>query len=313
MHGSTLMFGNIQSALNPHGPEAAGIAEITWILVGGGAAIFALVLTLAALAVFGRRPWLASEAMIIGGGIALPVVVLSALLIHTLLAVPRLPARLTADLVIEVTGHQWWWQIRYLDARNGVEFTTANEIHIPVGREIELRLRSADVLHSFWVPALAGKLDLIPGKDNRLRLSADRAGTFRGQCAEYCGGPHAQMALFVVAEDPALFETWRNAQRLPQGEAIGVEAARGKALFLGHCTACHTVRGTSADGELGPDLTHFASRSSLGAGILPNHPGTVAGWIGGSQHLKPGNLMPEFRSFNSAELQALVAYLGSLR
>lgn len=303
------MFG-IQSALNPHGPEAAGIAGITWVLVGGAGIIFVSVMLLAAIAVFGRRPWQAGEGLIISGGIVLPAVVLAALLINSLRAAPRVPAGQAPDVAIEVVGHQWWWEVRYLDARGETEFATANEIHIPAGRLVELKLRSADVLHSFWVPALAGKLDMIPGKDNRLLFSANAAGVFRGQCAEYCGGPHAQMAFFVVAEEPRRFEAWRTAQ-LRQRD--GDESHPGRHLFLSHCASCHTVRGTTAAGKLGPDLTHFASRFSLGAGILPNHPGTVAGWITGSQHLKPGNLMPEFRQFDGEQLRALAGWLETLR
>ena len=307
------MIADIQSALAPGGPEAAGIAEITWVLVAGSALIFAAVLILALLAVLRPRPWLGSTRFVVAGGIVFPVVVLSALLIYTLLATPRLSAAGPADVVVEVTGHQWWWEVAYLDDRGENDFTTANEIRIPVGQVVELRLRSADVLHSFWVPALAGKLDLIPGKDNRLRVAADDAGTFRGQCAEYCGGPHAQMALYVIAEDPVVFDAWRVAQRAPQRGIDGPAAAAGKELFLAHCASCHTLRGTAAEGELGPDLTHFASRISLGAGILPNHSGTIAGWIAGNQRLKPGNLMPEIRNLDSDELRTLADWLGTLR
>lgn len=299
----------MQSALDPHGPEAAGIAEIAWVLAGGGAVIFALVLTLAAMALFSPRPWLSGQALIVAGGIVFPALVLSLLLAYTLRVAPRPGTEGPADLAIEVIGHQWWWEVRYLDAGDDTDFVTANEIHIPVGRSVEIRLRSADVLHSFWVPALAGKLDLIPGKDNRLRLAADAPGVFRGQCAEYCGGPHGRMVLFVVAEEAPRFAAWRTAQRQPQTGGDGA----GRALFLSRCAVCHTVRGTPAQGRLGPDLTHFASRLTLGAGLLPNHRGTVAGWITGGQHLKPGNLMPEFRQFDSRELHSLTAWLEQLR
>jgi cytochrome c oxidase subunit 2 len=297
----------IQSALAPHGPEAAGIAEIAWLLFGGGAALFALVIALAAYAVIRPRRWLARPELVVAGGIALPVVVLSALLLYTLYVSPR-PTAGPVELRIEVVGHQWWWEVHYLDEDGAIGFSTANEIRLPVDRVVEARLRSADVLHSFWVPALAGKLDLIPGRDNYLRFAASRAGIFRGQCAEYCGGPHAQMALLVVAQHDDEFHRWRAAQHAPRQ----TDDSHGEALFLAHCGNCHTVRGTEAAGRLGPDLTHFASRLSLGAGILPNTAGTVAGWIAGSQHLKPGNLMPEFRGFDGAELRALATYLTSL-
>lgn len=299
-----------QSSFAPAGPEAAAIAEITYVMVAAGAGIFVLVLVLAALALVARPAWLSGRRVVVVGGIVFPVVVLSALLAYALLKPARLAAGAPADLVVEVTGHQWWWRVHYLDAAGELDFATANEIRIPVGAVVELRLASADVLHSFWVPALAGKLDLVPGKDNRMRIAADRAGVFRGQCAEYCGGPHAQMALYVVAEEPAAFDAWQSTQRKPQPPAT--EFAAGRDVFTSYCFACHTVRGTSADGELGPDLTHFGGRLALGAGILPNDAANVAGWIGSNQHLKPGNLMPEFRALAPRELDALVAYLGSL-
>lgn len=300
----------IQSALDPHGPEAAGIAEIAWVMIGGGTAIFALVLALTLLAMRAPRRWLANERLIVGGGLAFPLVVISGLLAYTLVVSPRLAASRPADVVVEVIGRQWWWRVDYLDAAGRPDFTTANEIRIPVGYVVEVRLETVDVLHSFWVPALAGKLDLVPGRDNRLRIAADRPGKFRGQCAEYCGGPHGLMAFFVIAESPERFEAWRAAQRRPQG---GAAPSRGSRIFLAHCASCHTVRGTPAAGALGPDLTHFASRVSMGAGILPNDTGTVMAWIATNQHLKPGNLMPEFPLFTGEELQALAAYLGELR
>jgi cytochrome c oxidase subunit 2 len=294
----------IQSALHPAGPDATVIAEITWVLFAGAGAIFVLVMALAAWAVLKPPAWLARRGAIVAGGIAFPLVVLSALLVYSLIRANALSAGEPA-LRVEVTGHQWWWRIAYLSADGTVDFVTANELRIPVGQRVEIRLRSADVLHSFWVPSLAGKLDLIPGKDNRLLLSASRAGTFRGQCAEYCGGPHAQMAFFVIAEDEAGFERWRQRQRQP--------AALSSEIFNARCAACHTVRGTSAAGTLGPDLTHVGGRVSLGAGILPNNRGALAGWIASSQHIKPGNLMPSFRELSAGELQQLAAYLEALK
>jgi cytochrome c oxidase subunit 2 len=272
------------------------------VLFVGATLIFVLVMALAALAVWGRPAWLASERMVLAGGIAFPFVVLTALLAYslTLNSAPSAPP----ELRIEVVGHQWWWQVRYLDAQGAPDFETANEIRIPAGAEVEIALASADVLHSFWVPSLAGKLDLVPGKDNRLRLVASRPGMFRGQCAEYCGGPHAQMALFVVALEKSAFEEWRALQRRP--------AKSSHALFEARCAACHTVRGTAARGTLGPDLTHVGSRVSIGAGILPNNRGAIAGWIASSQHLKPGNLMPSFGELRGEELTALAAYVESL-
>jgi cytochrome c oxidase subunit II len=292
----------IQSALNPQGPDAALIAEISWVLFAGAALIFGAVMALAAYAVFAKRESaarLSPRLLLVGGGIVFPAVTLLALLVYSLVRAASLHPEDAHALKIEVIGEQWWWRVRYAG------FETANEIRIPVGRPVELVLRSADVIHSFWVPVLAGKLDMIPGRSNRLRLRAGQPGEFRGQCAEYCGGPHALMALFVVAQEPAQFEQWLDAQRRP--------ATQSNDVFVSSCGACHTVRGTPAAGVLGPDLTHVGSRLSIGAGLLPNNAGALAGWIASSQHLKPGNLMPEFRHFSGEELQALAGYLERLR
>ena len=288
----------MQSALNPIGPDAAIIAEISWVLFIGGAVIFVAVMALAAAAVAGKLR-LAEKPLIVVGGIVFPLVTLSALLVYGLVRAASLHPVAAAPLRIEVVGQQWWWRVRYPG------FETANEIRIPVGRPVELVLRSADVLHSFWVPVLAGKLDMVPGKENRLRVRADRPGEFRGQCAEYCGGPHAQMALYVVALPEDEFAQWAAAQHRP--------AQSTHPLFASHCAACHTVRGTPAAGVLGPDLTHVGSRLSIGAGILPNNAGTIAGWIASSQHFKPGNLMPSFEHFSGEELRTLARYVESLK
>lgn len=298
----------MQSALTPRGPAAEQIASIAWVLFIGGGALFVLVMALAAWALWvrpERRAWLAQKAFVVVSGIVLPVVLLSALLAYVF-ASGALTHRTDepAALRIEVTGEQWWWRVRYLDASGHADFDTANEIRIPAGQSVELSLASADVIHSFWVPSLAGKVDMVPGRSNRLRLIAGAPGVFRGQCAEYCGGPHAQMALYVVAEGPERFAAWREAQKRP--------AKGSSSLFLARCAVCHTVRGTQAAGRRGPDLTHFASRRSIGAGVLPNTQSAVADWIVASQHLKPGNLMPEFRDLEAEELRALAAYLASL-
>jgi cytochrome c oxidase subunit 2 len=296
-----------QSVLDPQGPAAAAIAEIAWVVFAGGIAIFILVMALTAWALFApppRRAWLARHGVVVAGGIAFPVVVLASLLVYTFLFRDAVHGAEGA-LRIEVIGHQWWWRVRYLDAAGGRDFETANEIRIPAGRPVELVLGSADVLHSFWVPNLAGKLDMVPGRVNRLRLQADRAGVYRGQCAEYCGGAHALMAFHVVAEDAGRFEEWRSQQR--------ENAAAPHPLFLSRCASCHTVRGTEARGTLGPDLTHLGSRISLGAGILPNNRDSLARWIVSSQHIKPGNLMPATDGLAPEELRDLVAYLEGLK
>jgi cytochrome c oxidase subunit 2 len=302
------LLDGIQSALNPQGPDAAVIAEISWVLFAGGAVIFFAVMALAAWAVFGKRAStarLSPRVLIVGGGIVFPVVTLFALLVYSLVRAASLHPVDPAALRIEVVGEQWWWRVHYLDAEGRRDFATANEIRVPAGRPVELLLKSADVIHSFWVPVLAGKLDMIPGRTNRLRLRAERPGEFRGQCAEYCGGPHAFMALYFIAETPERFEQWAEAQRRA--------ATASNPLFTTHCASCHTVRGTKAAGLLGPDLTHVGSRRSIGAGLLPNNAGALAGWIASSQHLKPGNLMPAFQSFSGEELRSLADYLENLK
>jgi cytochrome c oxidase subunit 2 len=311
----TSLFDGVQSALAPRGPAAAEIAQIAWVLFAGAAVVLAVVLALTAYAVFARRERaarLSPRRLIVGGGIAFPAIVLSALLVWTVAR--GMPAALGGEaLAIEVIGEQWWWRVHYLDADGRRDFATANEIRIPAGRTVELRLASADVVHSFWVPALAGKLDMIPGRTNRLRVRADRPGEFRAQCAEYCGGPHALMALYVLAEPPEAFDRWAAEQRQAAASPASELQQRGRALLLANCATCHTVRGTPAAGRRGPDLTHVGSRRSIGAGLLPANAGTFAAWISSSQHLKPGNLMPSFESFGAEDLRALAAYLESLR
>jgi cytochrome c oxidase subunit 2 len=290
----------MQSALNPAGPTAALIAELAWVLFAGGALIFAGIMALAAYAVFSdKRSKLSPRALIVGGGIAFPVLVLSALLVYSLVRMSTLQAGGEPALRIEVIGEQWWWRVRY------PQFETANEIRIPVGKLVELELKSGDVLHSFWVPALAGKLDMVPGRTNRMRVQADQPGEYRGQCAEYCGGPHALMAFFVVALPSEDFDNWAAKQREP--------ASQENESFNKTCAGCHTVRGTAAAGVLGPDLTHVGGRRTIGAALLPMNRGALAGWIASSQHLKPGNLMPSFIMLPGDELSALAEYLEGLK
>lgn len=211
---------------------------------------------------------------------------------------------------LEVTGHQWWWEIRY-DGAPQQTFTTANEIHVPVGAPVLIKLRGADVIHSFWIPALTGKTDTIPGRTNIAWLQADRPGVYRGQCTEYCGEQHAHMAIAVVAEAPAAFQIWREAQ-LKDAAAAAPSSLLGQRIFVQRCGSCHTVRGTEAGGVSGPDLTHLMSRRTIAAGLLPNTTGALAGWISDPQSLKPGALMPPTR-LSASELDAVRAYLETLR
>jgi cytochrome c oxidase subunit 2 len=261
-----------------------------------------------------RRRRFGSNGFIIGGGIVFPMVTLTVLLAYGLSVSARDDERPgTAPLRIDVIAQQWWWRVRYLDDAGELAFVTANEIRIPVGRPIELTLTSGDVIHSFWAPNLAGKLDAIPGIVNRLRLQADAAGVFRGQCAEFCGPAHALHAFYVVAQTPEEFAAWFERQRQPARPPDTAVLRRGRELFLANgCGGCHTVRGTPAGGTIGPDLTHVGGRRSLAGGILPNNAGTMAGWIADSQTLKPGNHMPSFKTLDGESLRALAAYLESL-
>jgi cytochrome c oxidase subunit 2 len=307
----------VQAVLAPAGPHAERLADLAWLVFAGGTLIFVAVLVAIALAARGpdaARAVLGSSRTIVAAGVAFPVVTLTALLIHGLRIENRIFTGAGEALPIEVIGQQWWWRVRYLDERGRRAFETANEIRIPVGRPIELRLTSADVIHSFWVPNLAGKLDMVPGRENRLRLQADRPGVFRGQCAEYCGGAHALMAMHVVAEEPAAFDAWVARQREPAPEPASEAARRGRELFLAHgCGLCHHVQGTGAAGRFGPDLSTVGSRLHLVSGMLPNHRGALQGWIASAQQIKPDNLMPSYHTIPGTDLQALGAWLESLR
>jgi cytochrome c oxidase subunit II len=305
-----------QAVLAPAAPGAADIAALGVRMFAGGAAILALVLALLGLALFGgERPrrWLRRESSVVLLGLVFPGVALSALLLHGLVTTRALLADDGApDVVVEVVGEQWWWRVRY--SEGGPAFETANQIHLPADARVELRLRTADVIHSFWVPRLAGKVDMIPGRVNRLRLRTGAPGTYRGQCAEYCGGAHARMAFHVVVQSAAEFRSWREREASAALEPRDAHRQRGRDAFLAAgCGGCHAIRGTAANGVLGPDLTHVGARAYLAAGMFPNHAGTLAGWIASSQHLKPGNGMPSQNVFQGAELRALADYLVSLR
>lgn len=236
----------------------------------------------------------------------MPLVVITVVLGFTLVAMARLANAPTEDqLIVEVDGHQWWWEVRYPDL--GV--VTANEIHLPVEQPILLRVRSVDVIHSFWIPSLAGKIDLLPDKTNTMSFSASEPGTYRGVCAEFCGLQHAKMRLtaFVTADEE--FDEWARQQAQP----ATVEASRGEELFLSAaCPDCHTVRGTPADGSIGPDLTHLASRTTLAAGTLPNGTEDLTAWVRNPHEFKEGVEM-EAAELSEADLADLIAYLESLQ
>ena len=308
--------GGSQSALSAGGPEADRILVLTWVLFIGGAIIMVATTALAVAAIYGRAPvrrWLSREAIVTAGGIVFPVVVLSALLAYGLLVLRAGGSTPDDDaLHISVVGEQWWWRVVYDDGAGGT-FEMANEIRVPTGTPVVLTLTTADVIHSFWVPRLAGKLDMIPGRANTLTFTASEPGISRGQCAEYCGGAHALMAFNVVAMEPADFDRWFEKESGPAEPPTGPAERQGQLVFLSSgCGGCHAVRGSAASGRVGPDLTHLASRTSLAAGILPNNPEALSRWIVDNQHIKPGNLMPPYEIFNAGELDALSSYLAGL-
>lgn len=307
----------VQTPLDPMGEQAGRIALISWVLFIGGIVIFLLVMGLLSFALLAParvRAAMASRRFVIGGGILFPAVTLVVLLAWSL-GISRalvLPGA-EAPLRIEVIGRQFWWEVRYPDSGEGA--VTANEIHLPVGREVELHLSSGDVIHSLWLPNLHGKMDMIPGRVNVQRLRADVPAVLRGQCTEFCGVQHSLMAFWAVAVPEAEFEAWLLRQRTPVAPPATPELAHGMAVFgEAGCGACHTVRGTEWQGRLGPDLSRVGSRLSLAAGVLDNHRGTLAGWIAGAQDIKPGNAMPAYgRTLDGPELLALAAWLESLK
>lgn len=301
--------------LDPAGPFAGPTTVVAWVLFAMGAVVLLLVLVAVGLALFGPRQWrgrLGATRLIWLGGLAFPVVVLSGLLIYGLSTTSQLSHEpRPGEMRIRVTGEMWWWRVAYLDEQGREVFQDANEVHIPVGQPVVFELDSADVIHSFWVPRLGGKRDMMPGRRNYLRLQADQPGAYGGQCAEYCGGPHALMGLVVVAHEPAAFETWR--ARQSTASAGAAVAGLGRDVFArAGCGACHTVAGTEFNGLAGPDLSHVGARRTLGAGILPNNQGTMAGWISDSQSLKPGNRMPSYPVLTGEELRAVSAWLDGL-
>lgn len=304
--------------LDPAGPHAAEIAKLSWLLIIVVAVIFIAVCAALVVAIFGNSTWrnnLARHVSILIAGFAIPVVVLTALLAYSLVLTRSLSDDANASsLRVQITGEMWWWRVDYLDSNGQKTLRDANELHIPVGKTIALELVSADVIHSFWIPQLGGKKDMIPGRRNILYLSADKPGTYAGQCAEFCGGAHALMGFVVIAHEQDDFARWISSRKANPAAPKDALAQKGAALFLKlGCAACHVVRGTPANGEAGPDLTFVGARQKLGAGILPNNRGTLAGWVADSQAIKPGNRMPRYTMISGSELQAISAYLEQLR
>ena len=322
--------GGIQNAINPAGPQANNLSRLWWLFFIVCSIVFVLVMIALLLSLRNRTRESLSETQpvlelpqeperrrrnVVISAVTVTVIVLFVFLIASFSAGRSMTAELANKngLTIEVTGHQWWWEIRYTDVDASNIFTTANEIHIPVGVPVMFTLHGADVIHSFWVPNLAGKKDLIPGKVNTIWLQADKPGVYRGQCAEYCGLQHAQMALWVVAEPQEQFAAWRQTQTQTSIPPASDSQKRGQQVFLSStCVMCHAINGTPAGSNIGPNLTHIASRSTIAAATMANTRDHLAQWIKDSQSIKPGNKMPQ-NNLSDADLQSLIDYLQSLK
>ena len=318
----------IQSALHSAGPQAARIERLWWLIFWVAVAVFVSVIAVLSGAV-GRAhsksagmpaPLLDTSGpdgtakKIIGVAVAITVIILFVLLVDSVIAGKNETQSLVSKnpVAIEVTGHQWWWEVRYPNNDASQILVTADEIHIPVGVPVVINTAAQDVIHSFWVPNLNGKRDLIPGYSTAFWIQADKPGIYRGQCAEFCGIQHAKMAFYLVAQSNQEFQQWYQQQLQSAPEPTTDQLRHGRDVFVSNqCVMCHTIRGTIAGSRVGPDLTHIASRMSLGAGTLPNNVGNLAAWIADPQGIKPGCRMPP-NELSGDDQQALLAYLETL-
>ncbi|HEV2325993.1 MAG TPA: c-type cytochrome [Terracidiphilus sp.] len=324
-----------QSIFNEHGPAARSIGSLSWAMT-----ILFLVTTLImgillGIAFYRRRGTLAEhepidadggQIWIAIGGIAIPLIVLTVLFVVGLSLMSDFPIHgmpgmpNSSQMVrsmkpqILIMGHQWWWEIHYLNDDPSKAFITANELHLPAGIPVNIEVRTADVMHSFWIPALNGKVDLIPGQPNYIRMMASQPGVYRGQCAEFCGDEHALMRLLAVVQKPSDYNAWLAEQLKPGAQPTTQEAKEGEQVFLsGPCSMCHTVRGTTAGGSVAPDLTHIGSRRMIASDVYPNNDAYLEAWITHAQSLKPDSLMPDLPDFTGEQLTDLVAYLRQLK
>ena len=308
--------GDPPSILEPKGPGAERVEGLWWPMLWISTAVFLVVLAFLVVAVFkarrkdakpdDRARW--GEPFIVVAGVIVPALILAAVFLFSLREMNALSAEgEDANLTIEVFGRMWWWEARY---PNGA--VTANEIHIPVGEPVRLKLATRDVLHSFWVPQLQVKTDMINDQVNEMWLEADEPGRYRGLCAEFCGLQHANMLFYVVAEQPDAFQAWLDNEARPAVEPAGATESQGREVFLNStCAGCHAIRGTDAVSERGPDLTHLARRETIAAGILPNDRENLTRFIVNPQDVKPGAIMPP-TDLSGEELEALLDYLQSL-
>jgi cytochrome c oxidase subunit 2 len=313
-----------RSALSPAGPAARTLARLGWPLLVGFLAVSAIMWGLIAWVAWRRTGTLEEHAppdakgglrWVAIGGFVIPGAAFAAAFVGTLNSMSAFPMdhHPHHDAEIRVLGHQWWWEVQYRIGEPNQYVVTANEVHIPVGQPVDLQLVSADVIHSFWAPRLHGKVDLIPGMDNRIRIQADQPGMYHGACAEFCGLQHAHMAFAVIADPPAQYAQWAARQRMSAvAPQVTGQLQEGAAVFQSSCGACHAVRGSDALGRLGPDLTHVASRLTIGAGTYDNTAPNLDAWIRDAQAMKPGVLMPVM-DLHQRDVAAVVAYLQTLR
>jgi cytochrome c oxidase subunit 2 len=313
-----------QSSLDPHSSQALHLANLIWFFLLVCGAIWVAVVAALCMAVLRRRSGTDSvpeedspqqhrrKSIVVGGLVVLTVVILAAFGLSSFYATRDFAWTDTQTLTLKITAQQWWWQVEYQNKDAHQVLVTANEIHIPVGRPVTLELDAADVIHSFWVPNLMGKQDMIPGRKNFITLRADRPGLFRGQCAEFCGLEHAKMAFLVFAEPQAKFEAWRRHQLQAAQPPGDPKRKRGLDIFVhGPCASCHAIAGTEAGGQNAPDLTHFGGRATIAAGLFHNTPQNLERWLADPQEVKPGSNMPEV-PLSPTDRAALVAYLEGL-
>jgi cytochrome c oxidase subunit 2 len=314
-----------QSALDPHSAAAQHLAQLFWFFLVVCAVVWLLVVLALIVVLRRRRPEVdgapeedlpqatRSKSIIVGALVGTTAVILTIFAVASFYATREITWPKKHVLTIKITAQQWWWQIDYQNQDPSQTVELANEIHIPVGRPVTLDLEAADVIHSFWVPDLMGKQDMIPGRKNTLTIQADKPGVYRGQCAEFCGLQHAHMAFWLFAEPAGTFEAWRKHQLEPAKMPGAALRRRGMDVFMkGPCATCHSIQGTDADGQTGPNLTHLAQRATIAAGLLRNTPQELARWIADPQALKPGTNMPQV-PLSAAERTAVVAYLEGLK
>jgi cytochrome c oxidase subunit II len=324
-----------QSIWNTHGPAARSIGSLSYAMTILFLFFIIVMWTLFAIALWKRRGTLAEhepidadggQIWIVIGGVAIPAVVLTALFVAGLSLMSDFPIHGARGMPsseqmakfmkpqILIIGHQWWWEIHYLSDDPSKIMITANELHLPVGQPVSIEVKTADVMHSFWIPALNGKVDLIPGQPNYIRIEASQPGVYKGQCAEFCGEEHARMRMLAVAQPPAAYDKWLTDQLKPGSQPATPEAKAGEQIFLsGPCSMCHTVRGTIAGGRVAPDLTHIGSRMMIASDVYPNNDAYLEAWITHAQSLKPDCLMPDLPDFTGEQLTDLVAYLRQLK